>query len=118
MNFSIKSAAAGFAFATAVTASAASAQDTIDLKISHAFPTTHYLIENGLDIERDLAEAFPEHPLVSCLAFIAVSRTGPGEIHHQAYGQLVMGNFPAGFDGHCRRLSSLFREGGLSLIHI
>ncbi|MBB06266.1 MAG: hypothetical protein CML03_12250 [Pseudooceanicola sp.] len=50
MNFSIKSAAAGFAFATAVTASAASAQDTIDLKISHAFPTTHYLIENGLDV--------------------------------------------------------------------
>ena len=73
------------------------------------------LIENGLDIERELADAYPHHPLVSCLAFIAVSRTGPGEVHHQAYGQLVMGNFPAGFDDHCHRLSGLFREGGIDV---
>lgn len=73
------------------------------------------LIENGLDIERELADAFPRNPLVSCLAFIAVSRTGPGEVHHQAYGQLVMGNFPAGFDDHCRRLSVLFKEGGIDV---
>ena len=73
------------------------------------------LIENGLDIERELADGYPQHPLVSCLAFIAVSRTGPGEVHHQAYGQLVMGNFPAGFDEHCRRLSGLFREGGIEV---
>jgi len=73
------------------------------------------LIENGLDIERELADAYPQHPLVSCLAFIAVSRTGPGEVHHQAYGQLVMGNFPGGFDDHCRRLSSLFKEGGIDV---
>lgn len=73
------------------------------------------LIENGLDIERELTDAYPQHPLVSCLAFIAVSRTGPGEVHHQAYGQLVMGNFPAGFDEHCRRLSGLFREGGIEV---
>lgn len=73
------------------------------------------LIENGLDIERELAEAFPEQPLVSCLAFIAVSRTAPGQVHHQAYGQLVMGRFPRGFDEHCVRLSGLFREGGIEV---
>ncbi|MEQ3636740.1 2-dehydropantoate 2-reductase [Alcanivorax sp.] len=73
------------------------------------------LIENGLDIERELADAFPGNPLVSCLAFIAVSRTGPGTVKHQAYGQLVMGNFPMGFDQHCEQLATLFREGGIDI---
>jgi len=50
MNISIKGAALSVALTTALTAGAASAQDTIDLKISHAFPPTHYLIEHGLDI--------------------------------------------------------------------
>ena len=73
------------------------------------------LIENGLDIERELADAFPRNPLVSCLAFIAVSRTGPGTVNHQAYGQLVMVNFPTGFDHHCAQLAGLFREGGIDI---
>ncbi|MDX1803498.1 MAG: 2-dehydropantoate 2-reductase [Alcanivorax sp.] len=77
--------------------------------------TTLVLIENGLDIERELADAFPASPLISCLAFIAVSRTGPGQVHHQAYGQLVMGNFPHGFDSRCKRLGGLFREGGIEV---
>ncbi|MDF1716030.1 MAG: TRAP transporter substrate-binding protein DctP [Antarcticimicrobium sp.] len=50
MNISIKGAALGAALATALTTGAANAQDTIDLKISYAFPPTHYLIEHGLDI--------------------------------------------------------------------
>lgn len=77
--------------------------------------TTLVLIENGLDIERELAEAYPANPLVSCLAFIAVSRTAPGKVSHQAYGQLVMGNFPKGFDAHCERLTGLFREAGIKV---
>ncbi len=77
--------------------------------------TVLVLIENGLDIERELAEAWPGRPLVSCLAFIAVSRTAPGQITHQAYGQLVMGNFPGGYDEHCQRLSGLFREAGIKV---
>ena len=52
---------------------------------------------------------------MSCLAFIAVSRTGPGTVNHQAYGQLVMGNFPTGFDHHCAQLAGLFREGGIDI---
>jgi 2-dehydropantoate 2-reductase len=73
------------------------------------------LIENGLDIERELADAFPRNPIISCLAFIAASRTAPGEVHHKAYGRLVMGRFPEGIDDHCRTLSDLFIEGGISI---
>ncbi|MZR61409.1 ketopantoate reductase family protein [Alcanivorax sp. DP30] len=77
--------------------------------------TALVLIENGLDIERELADAYPNNPLVSCLAFIAVSRTAPGRVSHQAYGQLVMGNFPTGFDSHCERMAGLFRDAGIKV---
>lgn len=73
------------------------------------------LIENGLDIERELANAYPRNPLISCLAFIAASRTGPGEVEHKAYGKLVMGRFPSGLDEHSHNLAALFREGGISI---
>lgn len=73
------------------------------------------LIENGLDIERELADAYPQNPLISCLAFIAASRTRPGEVEHKAYGKLVMGPFPDGLNDHSRNLAALFREGGISI---
>ncbi|MCM0614076.1 2-dehydropantoate 2-reductase [Marinobacter sediminum] len=73
------------------------------------------LIENGLDIERELAEAFPDNPLISCLAFIAASRLESGVVEHKAYGKLVMGSYPKGIDEHCRTLSELFIEGGIKV---
>lgn len=73
------------------------------------------LIENGLDIERELADAYPGNPIISCLAFIAASRTGPGQVHHKAYGRLVMGSFPEGIDDHCRALADLFIQGGIRI---
>lgn len=73
------------------------------------------LIENGLDIERELADAYPDNPLISCLAFIAASRTEPGVVEHKAYGKLVMGRYPKGIDDNCRELSQLFIDGGISI---
>ena len=73
------------------------------------------LIENGLDIERELADAYPENPIISCLAFIAASRTEPGVVEHKAYGKLVMGSYPEGIDDHCRELSQLFIDGGINV---
>ncbi len=73
------------------------------------------LIENGLDIERELADAYPDNPVISCLAFIAASRTAPGVVEHKAYGKLVMGRYPEGIDDHCRELSQLFIDGGINI---
>lgn len=73
------------------------------------------LIENGLDIERELADAYPDNPIVSCLAFIAASRTEPGVVEHKAYGKLVMGRYPEGLDEHCQELSQLFIDGGINI---
>lgn len=77
--------------------------------------TNIVLIQNGLDIERELADAFPDNPIISCLAFIAVSRVAPGEIKHNAYGRLVMGRYPSGLDDHCQALHDLFVEGGIDI---
>ncbi len=73
------------------------------------------LIENGIDIEPEMVDAYPDNPLISCLAFIAVSRVAPGQIKHNAYGRLVMGRFPEGVDNHCRTLTELFIAGGIDI---
>lgn len=73
------------------------------------------LIENGLGIEKELADAYPNNPLLSCLAFIAVSRTESGVVEHKAYGKLVMGQYPKGVDDNCQVLSQLFQDGGINI---
>src|SRR5688572_4350695 len=48
--------------------------------------TVIVLIENGVDIEAEIAAAFPENELLSGLALVGVGRSGPGKIHHQSMG--------------------------------
>jgi len=73
------------------------------------------LIENGIDIERAVADVFPDNTLISCLAFIAVSRAEPGRIEHKAFGQLTMGAWPEGITDDCRAIASLFEAGGVNI---
>jgi 2-dehydropantoate 2-reductase len=73
------------------------------------------LIENGIDIEADIAAAFADNPLISALAFIAVSRTGPGRIEHKAFGQLTLGAWPQGVSDACRALEALFVAGDIKV---
>jgi 2-dehydropantoate 2-reductase len=72
--------------------------------------TVIVLIENGVDIEADVAQAFPQNELLSCLAFIGVSRLGNGEIHHQTLGSLTMGRYPAGPTPAGEQLAALFES--------
>jgi 2-dehydropantoate 2-reductase len=75
--------------------------------------TIMVLIENGIDIESELQDAFPENELLSCLAFIAVARTAQGDIHHQSLGSLVMGRYPGGSTPAALTLASLFEASGV-----
>lgn len=70
--------------------------------------TVIVLIENGVDIEAEIAAAFPDNELLSSLAFVAVGRTGHGEIHHQSVGSLVMGRYPSGITPAAQKLAALF----------
>ena len=76
--------------------------------------TVIVLVENGIDIERPIKEAFPDNPLVSGLAFVAVSRTGTAQSEHKAYGRLVIGEYPAGAGDACQRFSALLEAGGVN----
>jgi 2-dehydropantoate 2-reductase len=76
--------------------------------------TSIVLISNGIDIEPEIAAAFPGNELVSGLAFIGVTRTAPGEIWHQAYGRLMLGNYPGGASERVKALAAAFEEAGIN----
>lgn|SRR5690625_4862381 len=75
--------------------------------------TTLVLIENGIGIEQEIADAFPNNPLISCLAFVAVSRTAPAEIEHSAFGDLTIGDFPRGAGTKAQQFKQLVEAGGV-----
>ncbi|BCX82866.1 2-dehydropantoate 2-reductase [Methylomarinovum caldicuralii] len=75
--------------------------------------TTIVLIQNGVEIEAEVAAAFPENALISGLAFVCVSRTGPGQVWHQAYGNLMLGDFPAGIGPRVETLADAFNRSGI-----
>ncbi len=51
------------------------------------------LIQNGVEIEQPLANAFPNNEIISGLAFVCCNRIALGITHHLAYGKLTLGNF-------------------------
>jgi 2-dehydropantoate 2-reductase len=75
--------------------------------------TAIVLIENGVEIEAEIAEAFPENELISALAFVQVSRVGPGKVKHHAFGDLSFGNYPSGVSDSCRLLAGQLQQGGI-----
>lgn len=77
--------------------------------------TVIVVLENGIGVETPLASAFPDHELISALAFVCVSRTGPAKIHHQAYGALTLGCYPHGISPAVERLAAAFREAGIAV---
>ena len=75
--------------------------------------TVIVLIENGVDIEAEIAAAFPENELLSGLALVGVGRGAPGQVHHQSMGQLNLGRYPNGPSAAADRLAALFNAGGI-----
>ncbi|HHJ38958.1 MAG: 2-dehydropantoate 2-reductase [Methylothermaceae bacteria B42] len=72
------------------------------------------LIQNGVEIEDELAKAFPDNELISGLAFVCVSRTKSGHVWHQAYGHLMFGRYPAGITPKVTALCDTFNKSGIS----
>ena len=75
--------------------------------------TAIVLIANGIDVECELAKAFPSHELISGLAFVCVTRMAPGKITHQDYGRLVLGKYPEGTSDKAQKLVDLFVKSGI-----
>ena len=51
------------------------------------------LIQNGIGLEADVQEWFPNLALAAGLAFICSAKTDPGHIRHQCYGSINIGNY-------------------------
>lgn len=52
--------------------------------------STIVLIQNGIDIERKVAESFPDNRLLSTVAYIGVSSPAPGRVLQPGRGELKM----------------------------
>jgi len=70
------------------------------------------LIQNGLNIEKPLAENFSQQ-IISVIAFVCVAKISNTKIHHQDNGHLIMGTYqqPANFDVDF--LANLFNQVGI-----
>jgi 2-dehydropantoate 2-reductase len=75
--------------------------------------TVIVLIQNGIDIEAQIQDAFAANELLSAVAFIAVSRSAPGEIHHQSAGSLTLGRYPHGISAAAHQIASAFEAAGV-----
>lgn len=75
--------------------------------------TVIVLIENGVEIEGEIADAFPDNELISALAYIQVSRVAPGKVKHHALGDLTFGNFPKGLSDRCKTFADLLQRDGV-----
>jgi len=71
------------------------------------------LLQNGVDLETPLAQAFPHHEIIGGIAFIGVSRLSPGQIHHQIAGSIKLGSFPQGVSPACLALAQAFVKAGV-----
>lgn len=78
--------------------------------------TSIVLISNGVEIEEEISQAFPAHELISGLAFICVARTAPGQIWHQAYGRLTLGNYPGGLSEKTKTLCAAYGQSGIQCL--
>jgi len=72
--------------------------------------TSIVLLQNGIDIEKDVVKFFPNNEIISALAFICVTRTDYGKIYHEDYGRITLGKFPGGDSLKGRQLVDLFNK--------
>ncbi len=75
--------------------------------------TSIVLLQNGIDIEPVLYEAFPNNELISGIAYIGVFREGQGAIRHQGSGRIKLGVFPHGISDKLNKLGELFKQAGV-----
>ena len=75
--------------------------------------TTIVLLQNGIDVEKTVCDAFPSNEIVSGLAFICVSRPSPGKVEHQDYGRIVLGKYPCGTSQKADALHGLLKKAGV-----
>lgn len=77
-------------------------------------------LQNGLDIEGEIAAIAPQNMIISGLCFICSNKMGPGHIHHLDYGSVLMGTYhperqPAGIAAELEAIAADFTQAGIKV---
>ena len=70
--------------------------------------TVIVLIQNGIGIEDAVAKAFPDHELISTVAYLGATRCAPGTVRQKGTTELKFGKFGGGFSEAGERFAKLF----------
>jgi len=71
------------------------------------------LIQNGIGVEADVQQMFPEVQLAAGLAFICSAKTEPGRVNHQCYGSINLANYSCRDESLFEAVIAEFREAGI-----
>ena len=71
------------------------------------------LIQNGIGVEEDVQNMFPNVQLAAGLAFICSAKTQPGVVSHQCYGSINLANYSCKNEALMQAVVDEFREAGI-----
>ncbi len=77
--------------------------------------TVVVLIQNGLGIEKQLADEMPGISVVGATAFICTTKIAPGHVHHAEYGSLTMAKYCGDCDSVIQEIATDFVEAGVQV---
>lgn len=80
--------------------------------------TTVLLIQNGIGVEEDVQQMFPDIGIVAGLAFICSAKTKPGVVNHQFYGKISLANYSCHDEQAFQGLVASFREAGIETYEV
>ena len=75
--------------------------------------TAVLLIQNGIGVEADIQQMFPEVQLIAGLAFICSAKTEPGRVNHQCYGSINLGNYSCKDEKLFQQILNNFTNAGI-----
>ncbi len=78
------------------------------------------LLQNGLGVEREIADMLPSATVIGGLCFLCSNKVGPGHIRHLDYGSIRMGQFSrqhtaAGITDNLRFVADAFGKAGIPI---
>lgn len=71
------------------------------------------IIQNGLDVEYEIARTFPQQVILSLVPYIAAAQTAPGRVECYSSGHVAIGSIPAGASKQAEQLASCMAPAGI-----
>ena len=71
------------------------------------------LIQNGIGVEQDVQQMFPDVQLAAGLAFICSAKMEQGRVNHQCYGSTNLANYSCRDEALMQKVVDEFREAGV-----